>query len=174
MRHGQTIPNTLHLISGKQECDLTPKGIIEAKRTKEKYKNINFDIILTSPLSRARITASTITNKPIIIDKRLIERDYGTFEKKRKKEVDYKGIWNYALNKNPHNGETIKDLFERVKKLIEELKQKYPDKKILLVTHSAIARVIHYYITGIPKDNDLTKLEIPNCSVRVYEIKKGE
>ena len=58
--------------------------------------------------------------------------------------------------------------------LIEELKQKYPDKKILLVTHSAIARVIHYYITGIPKDNDLTKLEIPNCSVRVYEIKKGE
>lgn len=172
IRHGETIPNTLHLITGKQECDLTKNGIKQAKIAKEKLKDINFDVILTSPLSRARITASTLTKKPIIIDKRLIERDYGTFEWKKKKDVDYQGFWNYYLNLDNNNGEPIQKLFQRVEKLIDDLIIKYPNKTILLVTHSGIARAIHYYVTGIPEDGDLTPLEIPNCCYRVYEIKE--
>lgn len=173
MRHGETINNNLHLISGNKETDLSKKGMTQATKAKEYFKNTNFDIILTSPLSRARMTASIIANKPIIIDKRLIERDYGTFTMQKKSAVDYNGFWNYNLNFNSNNGESIKELFDRISKLIEDLKQKYPDKNVLLVTHSGIARAIHYYITGIPEDSDLTKLEIPNCSVRVYELAGG-
>ena len=174
MRHGETLPNTMHLITGKQECDLTKNGIKQAKEVKEKFHNINFDVILTSPLSRARITASTIVNKPIIIDKRLIERDYGAFEWKKKKDIDYNGYWNYHLNLNRNNGESIKTLFMRIENLIADLIRKYPHKNVLLVTHSGVARAIHYYITGIPENGDLTPLEIPNCSCRVYEINEEE
>jgi len=173
MRHGETITNTLHVISGNKEADLTKKGILEAKRAKEKLKNIEFDIVLSSPLSRARITASIVTDKPVIINQMLIERDYGDFEMKKRKDVDYEGFWNYELNLDTNNGESIKNLLNRVKLLIHNLMKKYPDKKVLLVTHSGIARAIHYYITGIPNDNDLTALQIPNCSVRVYEITGG-
>ena len=172
MRHGETITNTIHLISGNKETDLTKKGIKQVKEAKKHLEDIKFDYIFTSPLSRARITASIVTNKPIIIDKRLIERDYGTFDMRRKNDVDYDGFWNYHKNLNDNNGENIKDLLKRVENLINDLKNKYPDKNILLVTHSGVARAIHYYITGIPKDGDLTTLEIPNCSVRVYEIEK--
>ncbi len=171
MRHGETITNTLNLISGNKETDLTRNGINQAKKTKKHLENVDFDYIFTSPLSRARITASLVSQKPIIIDKRLIERDYGTFDMRRKKDVDYDGFWNYHTNLE-NNGENIKDLLKRVENLITDLTNKYPDKKILLVTHSGIARAIHYCITGIPKDGDLTKLEIPNCSVRVYDIEK--
>lgn len=171
MRHGETITNTIHLISGNKETELTKKGIKQAKEAKKSLENIDFDYIITSPLSRARITASLISNKPIIIDKRLTERDYGSFDMRRKSDVDYDGFWNYYTNLE-NNGENIKDLLKRVEDLINDLKNKYSDKKVLLVTHSGIARAIHYQITGIPKDGDLTALEIPNCSVRVYEIEK--
>jgi len=172
MRHGETITNTMHLISGNKEADLTKKGITQAKQAKEFLKNTHFDLVLASPLSRARVTASTVTDEPIIIDKRLIERDYGTFDMQRKDDVDYDGFWNYKLNMDSNNGESIQKLLKRVENLITDLNIKYPNKTLLLVTHSGVARAIHYYITGIPKDNDLTALEIPNCAVRVYEIKE--
>jgi len=171
MRHGETITNQIHLISGNNETDLTENGIKQAKQARKYLENIEFDYVFTSPLSRARITASHITNKSIIIDKRLIERDYGSFDLKRKCDVDYDGFWNYHTNLI-NDGENIKDILKRVENLITDLKNKYPDKNILLVTHSGVARAIHYYITGIPKDGDLTTLEIPNCAVRVYEIEK--
>lgn len=172
MRHGETTNNTLHLISGNKETDLTKNGILEVKKTKEYLKKQNIDIIISSPLSRARITASIVADKPIIIDKRLNERNYSEYTFKRKKDVDYKGFWNYK-NKLNQTGESLPVLFKRIDNLLTDLNRKYPEKNILLVTHSGIARAIHYYITGIPKDGDLTPLQIPNCSVRVYEIPKG-
>lgn len=171
MRHGETITNTMHLISGNKEADLTKRGIKQAKEAKKHLQDIDFDYVFASPLSRARITASTVSDKSIIIDKRLIERDYGNLDMKRKADVNYDGFWNYNLNLD-YNGENIRDLLKRVENLIQDLKNEYLGKNILLVTHSGVARAIHYYITGIPQDGDLTKLEIPNCSVRVYEIKK--
>jgi len=69
MRHGETITNQIHLISGNNETDLTENGIKQAKQARKYLENIEFDYVFTSPLSRARITASHITNKSIIIDK---------------------------------------------------------------------------------------------------------
>lgn len=171
MRHGETTTNIKHLISGKEECDLTTNGILQAREAGEKLKDIHFDQVLVSPLSRARITASNVVSQPIIIDKRLVERNYGDFEFKRKSDVAYDEFWNYNLNYNECNGESIVDLLERMDLFVKDLLNKYSDKTILLVTHSGIARALHYYITGIPDDGDLTKLEIPNCCFRVYEIR---
>ncbi|MCI9084103.1 MAG: histidine phosphatase family protein [Bacilli bacterium] len=171
MRHGETTTNIKHLICGKSESDLTINGILQARNVGERLKDIRFDAVFVSPLSRARITASNVVSQTIIVDKRLIERDYGDFEFKRKNDVNYDDFWNYNLNYNECNGENIKDLFKRMDLFIKDLLVKYSDKTILLVTHSGIARALHYYITGIPDDGDLTKLEIPNCCFRVYEIR---
>ena len=172
LRHGETDTNILKLICGKSECDLTKAGIKQAKEVKEKLKDTNFDAILSSPLTRARITASIVASKPIKIDKRLIERDYGLYEFRKKTEVDYNGFWNYGMKNK--TGESIQDLFKRIESLINDLLNQYPNGNVLLVTHSGLARGIHYYLTGIPEDNDLTKLEIPNCSYRVYELSKED
>ena len=43
VRHGETETNVLRLICGKRECNLTKKGIKQAKELKEKLKNIDFD-----------------------------------------------------------------------------------------------------------------------------------
>ena len=57
MRHGETTTNIKHLICGKSESDLTINGILQARNVGERLKDIRFDAVFVSPLSRARITA---------------------------------------------------------------------------------------------------------------------
>ena len=41
----------------------------------------------------------------------------------------------------------------------DEIKIKYKDKNILLVTHGAVARAIQFYFEEMPKDGMLLKIE---------------
>ena len=62
---------------------LNERGKQQAHETKLNLKNINFDIIICSPLIRAKQTAEIINsdrNLTIIFDDRLRERNYGEFE----------------------------------------------------------------------------------------------
>ena len=44
-------------------------------------------------------------------------------------------------------------------------------KKVLVVTHSAVLRVIHYMLGKIPEDGNLSKIHIPNLRIIEYEVK---
>ena len=58
----------------------------------------------------------------------------------------------------------------RVSEFIEEAKIKYKDKNVLIVTHSAVSRVIHYMLGTIPEDGDLSKINIPNLRIIEYKL----
>ena len=170
VRHGQTVNNKLQKVSGKTETILTNKGIDQAKKTKEEFKDVNFDLVFSSPLMRAIDTAKEITDKDIIIDQRLIERDSGLNEENLVADTNPKELWDYNLNYDGHQGETVKEILSRVNLLLKDLKSKYPDKTILLVTHSGVARAVYYCINGIPEDGNLMTIDIPNCSCQIYEL----
>lgn len=59
VRHGQVPHNALGQYNTDDE-DLTEVGINQAEELKEKIKNITFDIIISSPLIRAKHTANII------------------------------------------------------------------------------------------------------------------
>lgn len=61
VRHGQVPHNASHQYNTKDE-DLTDIGINQALEVKEKIKDIDFDIIYSSPLIRAKHTAEIITD----------------------------------------------------------------------------------------------------------------
>ena len=86
VRHGQTEHNVLGLVQGDTESDLTEKGREDAKALQELVASLNIDVVVSSPLRRAVDTAKLITNNKyeIIIDDRLIERNNGIFEGKKK------------------------------------------------------------------------------------------
>ena len=71
VRHGQTVNNKLRKVSGKTETILTNKGIEEARQTKEKLKDVNFDLVFSSPLIRAITSLMAlepdISTKPVRI-----------------------------------------------------------------------------------------------------------
>ena len=73
VRHGETDWNKEHRIQGHVDIPLNDQGKLDAKKAKDKLKKVKFDVVFSSPLSRAYETAKIITDNEIIIDKRLME-----------------------------------------------------------------------------------------------------
>ena len=144
IRHGQTNWNLKGIIQGQKDIELNDKGINEARKAKDEFNSLKIDLIMCSPLKRAKETAkilNTDKNINIIYKSELIERGLGDFEGKSciTEEDD---IYNYHMNKTIRNIEPVVDLCNRVNELIDEIKNKYKGKNILLVTHSGTARAI--------------------------------
>lgn len=173
VRHGQTDKNKFGLVQGQTEADLNDVGISEAKKLQPLVKNLNIDVVISSPLRRAKDTAKIITDNkyPINTDDRLIERDWGMCEGAHIDEVDTVKCWNFFLNTDNNGIERVRDLLMRVSDFLEDIKVKYSDKNVLVVTHSAILRAIHYSLRPIPEDGDMSKLELPNLRIIEYELK---
>ena len=172
VRHGETEKNKYGLIQGQTECDLSKNGIEKAKELIPIVINLKIDVVISSPLKRAYDTASIITEGkyPINIDDRMIERNWGLCEGASIDDVDTVKCWNFFLNTGDNGIEKVQDLLKRVSEFLEDIKNKYPDKNVLVASHSAILRAIHYCLHNIPEDGDMSKIDIPNLRIIEYEI----
>lgn len=170
IRHGQTNSNVKNIVGGILE-DINENGIEQAKNAREKVKNLDIDLVICSPAGRTKHTYAllNIEELPIIYDERLIERDVGLFEDENYSNIDTKEFWNYYSTK--YTGlESMKSVYNRVSECLNELKEKYYDKSILLVTHGGVSRVIHWYCYGIPEDGSVTYGKHENCEIKEYEL----
>lgn len=87
IRHGETDWNRRNIIMGSIDIPLNDFGIEQAHRAAVLLKKENFDIIISSPRKRALKTAEIIADhvkiqKPIMIDARIVEREWGEAEGK--------------------------------------------------------------------------------------------
>lgn len=172
VRHGETIWNKEGKVQGITDIPLTDKGKLEAQNLQPLIESLNIDVVISSPLSRAKETAKIITNykMPINTDDRIIERDWGMNEGALIDSVDKWDCWDVILNTKVQNIECIQDFMYRVSSFIEDIKIRYKDSNVLIVTHSAVSRVIHYLLGRIPEDGDLSKINIPNLRIIEYKI----
>ena len=171
VRHGETIWNKEHKVQGMTDIPLTEKGREEAKELKDLIKSLNIDVVISSPLIRTRETAKIITETlPINTDDRIRERDWGLNEGADTDTVDKWDCWDVILNTSVQNIEPLQDFMYRVSDFIEDIKIRYKDKNVLVVTHSAVSRVIHYLLEEIPEDANLSKIDIPNLRIIEYKL----
>lgn len=183
-RHGQTEWNALGKLQGRQDIKLNEVGKEQALTTGEKIKNEKIDIIITSPLKRARETAEIINkqfNVEIVEDDRLMERCYGDFEgitkvELKEKKIQYPKIddaCNYLKNVDIFNMETMQDLCARIYECLNEITTKYKDENVLIVTHGSSSIPIKCYFMKYPLENlvDREKIKgLENCEVVEFEI----
>lgn len=171
VRHGSTNWNDKGLVQGKSNIPLNKNGIKQALLAKEKLKDISFDICISSPLKRAFETAKIITNKKckIITSDLLLERNMGEFEGKYHTLYTKCNYWNYKENNSNKKVEPVKELFNRTKKLIDELKNKNYNN-VLLVSHSATIRAINYNIIGYDEDTNFLDFKPQNGEIYKYKI----
>ena len=172
VRHGETIWNVERKVQGITDIPLTEKGKKDAEELQELISALNIDVVISSPLERARETAKILIDSklPVNTDDRIKERDWGMNEGALIDTIDRWDCWDVILNTKVQNIECIQDFMDRVSNFIEEIKIKYKDKNVLVVTHSAVSRVIHYLLGTIPEDGDLSKINIPNLRIIEYEI----
>lgn len=172
VRHGETVWNLENKVQGITDIPLTEKGKNEAEKLQNLVKSLNIDVVISSPLIRAKETAKILIDSklPINIDDRIKERDWGFNEGVDIDLVDKWDCWDVILNTKVQNIECIQDFMYRVSSFIEDIKIKYKDKNVLVVTHSAVSRVIHYLLETIPEDSNLSRISIPNLRIIEYKI----
>ena len=183
-RHGQTDWNVLGKIQGQTDIELNDNGRQQAKETGELIKNENIDIIITSPLKRAKETSIIINenfNVTIIEDNRLMERNFGKSEgltkddRRKLKEInpEVNDVWNYNKNIDFNGMETMQDFCNRIYKFLDEIINKYRYKNILIVTHGGVSVPIKCYFMKYPLENlcdrDAVK-GLKNCEITKFEI----
>lgn len=170
IRHGQTNANVKNIFNGHYDEDINETGIEQAKCVKEYINKERFDLIISSPLIRAIHTSNIVNerNVPMIIDDRIIERNMGDLTLKSKEVPNKLELWNYYARPNINNLETIPQIFIRVENFLNELKEKYSNKKVLIVTHAYVTRAISIYFKGIPKDGNVIDYGQKNCEVKKY------
>ena len=170
-RHGQTDYNKDEIILGTTDLPLNETGIAQAAELAENIEKMgNIDFIISSPMKRALSTAMAAAGKcgaDIIVDERLREWDYGEFEgKSRFTEGFAENKVNFGVRMG-RSGESLLQLSHRVYSVLDDIKEKYSDKNVLVVCHGGICRVIETYF------NDMTNEEysnwfMGNCQVIEY------
>lgn len=147
MRHGRTNWNEKGIIQGRRNNMLSKTGKQQAEKTALKYKDVKFDIIVCSPIKRTMQTANIVNkyhNVKIIKDEDIIEVDQGDFSGRLNSSLtEEEKIKKHERSKEYHL-ESYDDVFERDKKFLKTLKQKYPYENILVVTHNCNAGYIDY------------------------------
>ena len=183
-RHGQTDWNALGKIQGQTDIELNDTGKKQAEETGILIKNEHIDLVITSPLKRAKETAQIINKNfeaDIIEDDRLMERCFGKSEGLTKAErnelkienpnVEY--VWDYNKNVDFNEMEKMKDFCKRIYEFLDEILEKYKGKNILLVTHGGVTVVIKCYFMKFPLeqfvDRDSMK-GIGNCEIVRFSV----
>ena len=170
VRHGETDLNKpIRKMQGISNYDLNENGIKQAEETRDKLENEKFDIIISSPLKRAKHTAEIINEKqrvPLIIDDRLTERDYGELEG----ELFDKKYCNPNYDFESVGGESIEKYRARLESFISDVRNKYFDKKILVVAHNGVISVISCIVEGEPEDGNFQSRGINNGEIKEFEF----
>ncbi len=183
-RHGQTDWNALGKLQGQTDIELNNIGRQQAEETGKMIKNEKIDLIITSPLKRAKETAEIINknfNVTIIEDARLMERKFGKCEgltkaeraKLKEDNPQIKDLWNYNQEIDLYNIEKMPDFCNRIYEFLDSITKKYKDKNILLVSHGGASVPIKCYFTKYHLKNLIHRDDVKglkNCEVIKYEI----
>ncbi|MBT8160888.1 MULTISPECIES: histidine phosphatase family protein [Arthrobacter] len=141
MRHGETEWSKSGQYTGLTDLPLTVEGEQQAVEARKVLEGIDFDLVLTSPLRRARRTAELAGFPDAVHEPLAVEWDYG----------DYEGISSDLIRKdNPNyriwtdgvpNGETLESVAARADKIIARVRESEMDN-VLIVAHGHFSRVL--------------------------------
>nr|WP_249305893.1 histidine phosphatase family protein [Lederbergia citrea] len=140
IRHGETDWNALGKIQGKTDIPLNKNGIQQAQECREFLKDSKWDVIITSPLKRAKQTAEIINeglNVPLIEMDNFSERYFGDAEGMTLEER----LSAYPDKKYPNQEDRLA-LNKRVMAGLNKINDKYRNSKVLLVAHGAVINSI--------------------------------
>lgn len=161
VRHGETDANIQPLYCGISDLALTETGINQAKGLAQLLKQVEFERVITSELIRAHTTANIIRPTAICeILSDLNEINLGDFELQFHGDlVDsqvYRAWCNDWIHATPPNGESFFDFRTRVLNCFIKhilLPDQTTDKKILVVTHQGVLRVLMSYLLKAPLES---------------------
>jgi broad specificity phosphatase PhoE len=180
LRHGQTPFSRDNVFCGAGlDPELTPDGLAMAAAFAAAYKSTAWNAVYASPLRRTVATAQPLcaaTGLKMELRDDLKEIHYGRWEGRSVADVDGAHHDDYirwsadpAWNA-PTGGEPAVAIARRSSQVIEEIRQRFSDGHVLLVSHKATIRIILCGLLGIDVGRFRYRLACPVGSVSVVEF----
>lgn len=173
IRHGETEWNSQQRMQGHSNSDLSSVGQAQIQALGEWMKNVPFDHIYSSDSLRAKQTAEAITQfseHELKIDLRLREKNLGVFEGLTSEEARERHPEVFRLFKTAGSkyvideGESTQQLQDRALEIVNEIRIKHPEERVLLVTHGGFIRVVMKHSLGLSLETP-TRFLIRNTGV---------
>lgn len=164
-RHGQTEENLMRIFQGHLPGTLTADGIEQARNLGKELEGITIDCILSSDLKRVIDTVNyAMANRHLPWEKTklLREIDWGKWTGLKIDSVDKQNP--------PEDAETKEMLYERGKRIVEYIKEKYSEKNVLIVAHGLINRSIQAHILGVDINELYNIQHMKNAEVRKFTL----
>lgn len=167
LRHGQTDWNIDFRLQGVTDIPLNETGLSQAQVAASMLGRGSWDAIVSSPLSRALVTAEIVAETcaigPVAIEQLLLERSFGEAEGMRHEE------WKLAFpDQNLVPGcETLEQLSARAWKLLDRLATDFAGQRVLAVSHGALIRKLLKLVSKgeFPREGE----RLGNACLSVFE-----
>lgn len=176
IRHGRTQLNELGIKQGvidSPATQLTATGRTQARQLARVLPLQGAAALFVSPLRRACQTAAILNERwqlPVIVDQRLVEISYGDWDGQPNATLQqqYPACFDPLINDvRPSyaavaHGETFAHVQARVAQFTQMVAQRYPNARVVIVTHGFTVRSFAANVVGCAA---LEILEPANCSV---------
>ena len=177
-RHGETDYNVQKRYAGSTDIPLNANGLRQAEKLAQDLASVKLDVIISSPLLRAKQTAETVRriwDVPLVVIDEFTEINMGVYEGLTREEAQaqYPNIWTRLgfrpSDDAPTDGETHMQVDARVSAGIAKIKDKYDKNKVLLVCHAFTARVINRQLSRLSFE-DMHTFVLGNCEIAEYTL----
>src|SRR6267143_135697 len=180
LRHGQTALSREDIFCGSGlDPELTPDGLAMAQAFSAAYLKNSWKAIYSSSLRRAIATAQPLCDALAMemqVRPGLNEIGYGKWEGLTKEEVtqrhhdDYVSWLADPAWYAPTGGVLAVIIAQRGLQVLEEIKQRFSDGNVLVVSHKATIRIILCSLLGIEVGRFRYRLACPVGSLSVVEF----
>lgn len=173
IRHPETTWNRDQRYQGRLNAPVSALGKDQAQRLVHALATEEFDVILSSPLSRARYLADFLgreTRSPVCVDHRLTEIAEGPWEGMTLRAIqnDYPELYHRWYSRPDTvtfpNGESLADVGRRSQSVLHEVFDAFRGGTVGLITHSTVVQCLAMRALGVPA-RFLHRFHIANCGI---------
>jgi broad specificity phosphatase PhoE len=177
MRHGETAWNREGRVMGHHAVELEEAGRAQVEMAVPFARRLQLDLIVSSPLVRARQSAEIIANGiggvPILEDHDLEEVRYGRWAGMQFGELitdaEYLHYRDHPLTTATPGGETIGQVQERGVRAIRRTIEANPGKRVLFVSHGDIIRTVLCHFIGLALEH-FRRLRVDNATFSAVRL----
>jgi probable phosphoglycerate mutase len=180
VRHGRTESNVRRLLHGVTDVPLDAHGIRQAELIAERLRaEADVDVLLSSPLSRALMTARIIGDRiglePVVVPD-LTEMDFGALEGATFERIveEHPELATRMLDWDDYDvawpgGESRRSFYDRVHAAFLAVLHDYAAHRVAVVAHGGVIGSFLARIQGF-SPNDPRAYDLMNCSLTHLDV----
>ncbi|MFC8303547.1 histidine phosphatase family protein [Specibacter sp. NPDC057265] len=154
LRHGETAWSRSGQYTGLTDIPLTEIGQEQARSAQRALDGVDFDLVLTSPLQRAHLTATLAGFPQAVVEPNAVEWDYGDYEGIDSAVVRARNAGYLIWDDGVPNGESLAQVAARADLIVERVRglerHDGAPANVLLVAHGHFLRILTARWLGLP------------------------